>query len=754
MQGNNLYTSTPWLRVVFIAILLAIPGLRTMAGNAIVIDSAHYSEVFGERRSYRIFLPSDYYEATSTTYPVVYFYHGWSQRFFGSLNRGNTEESEPTEEELISRMTEKYKIIVVKPDGYNANPDETYYLRPYNISPVETHRQFPFYFPELVDFIDQNYRTSQDRRKRGVTGYSMGGFMSFWLAGKYPHLVSAAGSFCGSPEFFVGPRDFPVEYYHGDMHGNYEGVRLRLNYGREDFIRAYHRDLDAIFSRTLDHYELGVYPGGHALSGLEDMFDFFDRSFQDPLPIPHQWNHIEVYPDFEVWGYEVTSDRDIPGFTVLDDVNRHGFRSSIRPFLPDGRPMSQFDLVVRTAPDYRENSDYRVQIYDYSRQDVSTRVIRSDDAGRLKIHLDGGLNEVTILKPAEELAIPVIHSVSFDSGDWPISGQDRNVAFQVLNKGNEVLDNAEMKVRIFKGENSSWYEKKLKVISPGATESTRIRIDFPDMEEIFSICKIEVEIVVDQHTRWNTSVVVPVASEQRLDAPFEIADGRTMTWLSNGKDTTTSTLGTGNGDGVANPGETIVIVIEDDGLYRLGQWFTTSPYVDLTIPGAKQSDNWTPFDYVGGSFKYNTPTIASNIPSGNVIPAIVQYWVPEYPDHFIKGGNISIRVSGEDITTPTCHRATISNDNILRVYVRDGGKVRKVVATLHPEDEPSDKIVSELSDSGYGVDRVSGDHIFSAKLDVPKFGKYSIVLEMTDEFGNTAKQELEDTYILYGQHLR
>ena len=61
--------------------------------------------------------------------------------------------------------------------------------------------------------------------------------MSYWIAGKYPDLVSSASNFMGSSEFIVGPREFPVEYRHDEMAGNYAGVRTRLVTGTRDFIQ-------------------------------------------------------------------------------------------------------------------------------------------------------------------------------------------------------------------------------------------------------------------------------------------------------------------------------------------------------------------------------------------------------------------------------------------------------------------------------------------------------------------------------------
>ena len=64
--------------------------------------------------------------------------------------------------------------------------------RPYNTGNhehVKYRVQMKDYFPELVEHIDSSYRTLPDRQHRGIIGFSMGGFMSFFLAGKYPDKV-------------------------------------------------------------------------------------------------------------------------------------------------------------------------------------------------------------------------------------------------------------------------------------------------------------------------------------------------------------------------------------------------------------------------------------------------------------------------------------------------------------------------------------------------------------------------------------
>ena len=260
------------------------------AGEVTIVDASHYSVVLGEIRNFRIFLPPHYFDVPRKQYPVIYFYHGWSQRYFGSSNNyADFDKGDENKGDNIANFVSTHDVIVVKPDGYNRSPDEKYYVRPYNVGPVETYRQFPLYFPELVEYIDTHYNTIADREHRAISGLSMGGFMTFWIGGKYPHLLSAAGNFCGSPEFVVGPKDFPAELRHIDMHKNYAGMNVRLHYGDKDFIRGYHQDMNRVWSQVMDNYDWKIYDAEHSTCGLGEMFGFFLKTFEHPPARPSRW---------------------------------------------------------------------------------------------------------------------------------------------------------------------------------------------------------------------------------------------------------------------------------------------------------------------------------------------------------------------------------------------------------------------------------------------------------------------------------
>src|SRR5206468_4054975 len=147
------------VKPTLVFVLAVMSTFHTNAQNTpgvTIIDSKHYSNVFGEIRNYRIFLPAHYYDNIEKKYPVIYFLHGWSQRYFGDggeeyaeFDKGNDNNGDN-----IANFVAADETIVVKSDGYNRSPDEKYYLRPYNIGPVETFRQFPMYYPEFINYID------------------------------------------------------------------------------------------------------------------------------------------------------------------------------------------------------------------------------------------------------------------------------------------------------------------------------------------------------------------------------------------------------------------------------------------------------------------------------------------------------------------------------------------------------------------------------------------------------------------------
>jgi len=518
------------------ACLLILLGAPAFAADAVILDCSHDSSVFKEPRHYRIFLPPAY-ASSNQRYPVVYWFHGYGERFDKGPENKEYDQGSDYNGDNIANFVAKHNLIVVKWDGYNGRKPNEAYPRPYNIGPVETDRQFALYFPELVNYIDAHYRTIADREHRATSGLSMGGFMSFWIAGKYPDLVSSASNFMGSPEFVVGPREFPVEYNHDVMSGNYGGIRTRLVTGMHDFIQFYHRRMNLLW--TMPTHETEEFDFDHGVPGLAKSLAFHMSAFEHPLPRPAIWSHADVYPNFNVWDWTVDSDRRQPGFTSLESASRTGFHSSVREWLPGGKVVPNVHVTITTAPYFKKNQ--RVAITTIRLRD--NKIVRdhefADASGRLQFFLDGDDYQVKIGRGLVERAV----------------------------------------------------------------ETTRL----------------------------------PPAPEW---TDFQIADHRALTVFQHAVQTQKLTLGLGNGDGKANPGEQIAVLFPDGDAFRAAELLSDDDCVDLT---ARVSDNWGEYDWVGASAKYTLAKIG-NCP-GHVIHLRARVVIPNKPNHQLREASIEIPVS-------------------------------------------------------------------------------------------------------------
>ena len=211
-------------------------------------------------------------------------------------------------------------------------------------------------------------------------------------------------------------------------------MNLQLNYGDKDFIRGYHRDMNRIWPHIMDNYEYKIYDAKHSTCGLGEMFGFFVNTFEHTQKKPLKWDHIDVYPEFTVWDYKIISDRIVPGFTILENVDKRGFKCSVREFLPDGEIMPFVNLLITTPAVYEKNQLYIINDVDTKRLKTSQKTIRSDNSGRLEIFINGSTHEIGINKKADKPNI-CITAVEIENMNWATQKKDVSISIKLLNKG-------------------------------------------------------------------------------------------------------------------------------------------------------------------------------------------------------------------------------------------------------------------------------------------------------------------------------
>ncbi len=145
-----------------------------------------------------VVIPENY--ASLDSLPVVYLLHGYSGNYADWVN--NAPE--------IKDFADRYHFMIVCPDGGFGSW--------YWDSPVDDSFQYEtFVSRELVDWVDANYKTIQNRNGRAISGLSMGGHGALYLAMRHLDVYGAAGSTAGG----VDIRPFPLNWDMAKRLGSY-----------------------------------------------------------------------------------------------------------------------------------------------------------------------------------------------------------------------------------------------------------------------------------------------------------------------------------------------------------------------------------------------------------------------------------------------------------------------------------------------------------------------------------------------------
>jgi enterochelin esterase-like enzyme len=241
--------------------LVTIKGTLVKASEPLLgflVDDRLDSPIIGESFKYRIYLPPDYVSAPTRRYPVLYMLHGTGGNY--------TEWSDSFLPEQIDRLIatgEVPPMIVVMPD----DGESTYYA-----NWTDGPRWADYLTYDVVNTIDERYRTIPEAASRGIGGLSMGGLGALNLAFQHPDVFGVVGAH--SPSVRLEP-DPMLWFLKGDdfWHNNpiwlaqnspgLDNLKIWLDDGDEDVwlpnIEAVH---DAMVQRGLQPV-WHVFPGPH-----------------------------------------------------------------------------------------------------------------------------------------------------------------------------------------------------------------------------------------------------------------------------------------------------------------------------------------------------------------------------------------------------------------------------------------------------------------------------------------------------------
>lgn len=153
------------------------------------------SPALGLERRMTVYTPAGY-ETGGKRYPVLYLLHGMGGDEEAWISLGRTAQ---ILDNLIAQGKAK-PMIVVMPNGnasQEAAPGESSrgMVPPTMQLPKTMEGSYEQAFPEIVKFIDKNYRTVKSKSGRAIAGLSMGGFHSLHISKQYPDMFNYVGLF-------------------------------------------------------------------------------------------------------------------------------------------------------------------------------------------------------------------------------------------------------------------------------------------------------------------------------------------------------------------------------------------------------------------------------------------------------------------------------------------------------------------------------------------------------------------------------
>ncbi len=137
-----------------------------------------------------------HYESSKDKMPVLYLLHGMGGDEEAWIALGRTAQ---IMDNLIAQGKAKPMIIVMTNGNVSqeAAPGESSlgFKSPNMQLPKTMEGSMETSFPDVVNFIDANYRTMADKSGRAIAGLSMGGFHSLHISKEYPNMFDYIGLF-------------------------------------------------------------------------------------------------------------------------------------------------------------------------------------------------------------------------------------------------------------------------------------------------------------------------------------------------------------------------------------------------------------------------------------------------------------------------------------------------------------------------------------------------------------------------------
>lgn len=271
----------------FFVLLLGLGWLQAQTIDTITVRSRSMNKDIKNT----VILPAGYNGMNDL--PVVYLLHGYSEDYKAWLKIN------PELPELATR----YELIIVCPDG-----EASWYLD----SPINPESKFETYVAEeLVEYIDNHYKTRRENKGRAITGFSMGGYGAMWLAIHHQNVFGACGATSGGVDICPFPDKWEIKKVLGAYKENSDlwkehciinqlhligaGLSIILDCGTEDFFYSANERLhQEMVNRNIKHDYI-ARPGIHNNDYWSNSIGFQLLFFSDYFRGKHVYERQLIY---------------------------------------------------------------------------------------------------------------------------------------------------------------------------------------------------------------------------------------------------------------------------------------------------------------------------------------------------------------------------------------------------------------------------------------------------------------------------
>ena len=182
------------------------------------------SPTLGMERRMTVYTPAGY-ETGGKRYPVFYLLHGMGGDEEAWISLGRTAQ---ILDNLIAQGKAKPMIVVMTNGNASqeAAPGESSLgmMPPSIVLGSCMEGSFEQAFPDVVKFIDKNYRTIKNKSGRAIAGLSMGGFHALHISKQYPDMFNYIGLFSAA----ILPNKNVVSPIYEDLEG-----KLRTQFAKK-----------------------------------------------------------------------------------------------------------------------------------------------------------------------------------------------------------------------------------------------------------------------------------------------------------------------------------------------------------------------------------------------------------------------------------------------------------------------------------------------------------------------------------------